>query len=128
MLNFRGRGSSTFRSSSTPARARRHNQNPVRQENSFLDAVRNEDNRVGNSEPQLLQVDVHLLARECIERAKRLIHDQETGVLNQRATDRNALAHAAGKLVRVFVREARKPDLLQGGCSARFANLTRPIL
>ena len=46
-------------------------------------------------QPQRLEIDAHLLARQRVERAERLIHDQQRRIMDQRAHDRGALAHAA---------------------------------
>src|SRR5262249_11043088 len=46
-----------------------------------------------------------------VERAKGLIHQNELRIIDKRADDVGALAHAAGKLVRIMILEAREPDL-----------------
>ncbi len=61
-------------------------------------------------QPQLLKVDPHLLAGQRVERAERLVHQQEGWIVDQRAHDRGALAHAAGKLVRIAVCEILEAD------------------
>ncbi len=67
--------------------------------------------RVG--EPQRLEVEAHLLARQRIERAERLVHQQQRRVVDQRARDRDALAHAARQLVRIAIGEIPEPDLVE---------------
>jgi hypothetical protein len=47
------------------------------------------------------------------QRAERLVHQQETGVLHQRATDRHPLPHAAGQLCRIFLFKLGKTDRAQ---------------
>ncbi len=41
-----------------------------------------------------------------VERRERLVHQQDLGIVGEGARDRDALAHAAGELVGVVVREA----------------------
>ncbi len=52
--------------------------------------------------PDTLQLHVHLLARDRIERAERLVHEQDGWRHDQRARDRDPLLHAARKLDRVI--------------------------
>ena len=55
--------------------------------------------------PDALQLEVHLLARHRVERAERLVHEEERRVVDEGAGDRGALLHAAGQLVRIGVLE-----------------------
>src|ERR1700704_1259177 len=48
---------------------------------------------------------IHLIARNGIERAERLVHQQELRVVDERPADRDALAHPARQLMRLLVRE-----------------------
>ena len=45
-----------------------------------------------------------------VERTERLVHEDDFGIVDQRADDVGALAHAAGELVRIAVLEAVEPD------------------
>ena len=63
--------------------------------------------------PDAQQLEAHLFARQRVERAERLIHEQHLGLVNQRAADGGALLHAAGKLPGQAVTEATEPDQLQ---------------
>ncbi len=47
---------------------------------------------------------------ERVERAERLVHQELGRIVDQRPADRDALAHAAGQLVRILVLEAGEPD------------------
>ena len=58
------------------------------------------------------QLVLQLLARQRVERAERLVHQQEFGVVGQHARDRHALLHAARQLVRIAVGEALQADHL----------------
>src|SRR5262245_40999715 len=101
------------------ARARRHYDHPVGEEHRLLDAMSDEQHGVLDRTPHDLQVRNHLLARERIERAERLIHQEQARLLHQRAADGGALAHAARQFARKFLAEALEPDLLQQFLNAR---------
>ena len=63
----------------------------------------------------LLQLEAHALARDDVERAEGLVHQQEGGVEEKRPADRHPLLHAARELVGVALLEALeagKPDEL----------------
>ena len=63
-------------------------------------------------QPELLEIDPHLLARQRIERAEGLVHHQKRRIVDQRAHDRDALAHAARKLARACrSMKSRRPTL-----------------
>ena len=61
---------------------------------------------------QLLQLIEHQQLELRIQRAERLVHQQRFGLVDQRARQRDALAHAARKLRRVVVLESLQPDQL----------------
>ena len=52
-------------------------------------------------------------ARLRVERAERLVHQQDARLLGKRAHDRDALLHAARKLVRIGVGEFLEADELE---------------
>jgi len=58
----------------------------------------------------LLQLELHEFARLGIERGERLVEQQQGRLHHQRTGDVDALAHAAGQLVRVMLGKAREPD------------------
>ena len=62
-------------------------------------------------EPQLLEDRPQLLARELVECAKRFVEQQKLRIVDQRAAERRALEHAAGKLPGMLVAETFEPDL-----------------
>ena len=80
------------------------------EEHGLGDAVGDEHDRLLRLLPDAQQLKVHLLARQRIERAERLVHQDQLRIVDQRARDRGALLHAAGELVRVFVLRALQPD------------------
>ena len=76
--------------------------------------VRDED--VGEAEAplQVAQQVEHLRLDRDVERRDRLVADDQLRLDRERAGDRDALALAAGELVRIALREARlEPDQLQ---------------
>ena len=85
---------------------------------SAIDAeiVRDHDDRHVVLVLQALHQSQDLRLRRDVERRRRLVGDQEVGVVDQRHRDHHALAHAARELVRVVVDPllgARDPDRLQ---------------
>ena len=106
----RGRGSAIGSISLDAARPRRHHDDAVGEQHRLVDAVRDEHDGLARREPQRLEVDAHLLARQRIERAERLVHQQQRRIVDQRAHDRGALAHAAGQLARIAVGELGEAD------------------
>src|SRR6266446_7880009 len=71
--------------------------------------------------PDAQQLEVHLLARERVERAERLVHEDELGIVDERTRDRGALLHAAGELVWVHRLLALEPDQREEVAGARAA-------
>ena len=69
-----------------------------------------EDRGHAGALPDLQQLVLKLLAGECVERAERLIHQENIGVVGEHARDRHALFHAARQLVRVAIGKALEPD------------------
>ena len=59
---------------------------------------------------QLMEVEAHLVARDGVERAEWLIHQQQVGIVDERAHDRGALVHAARQLVGKAIGELAKAD------------------
>ena len=57
------------------------------------------------ADPQ--QLGLHVLAGHLVERAERLVHQQQRGMRGQRAGDRDALLHAARQLPRHVRRRTR---------------------
>ena len=72
-----------------------------------------EEHRFARRQPQSFEVEAHLLARQCIERTERLVHQQQRRVVDQRPRDRDPLTHSAGQLERIAVGEILETDLLQ---------------
>src|SRR3984893_583809 len=92
------------------ARPRAHDHHPVGEEDRLVDGVGDEEHRLGLLVPDPLQLEVHLLARHRVQRAERLVHQQEARLEQQGPADRDPLLHAAGQLARVVVRESLEAD------------------
>src|SRR6478752_7134911 len=79
-----------------------HN-HPGAEKHRLGDAVGHEQDGLFRFFPDAQQLEVHFLARERVERAERLVHQDQLGIVNESARDRRALLHAAGEFVGVFV-------------------------
>ena len=74
--------------------------------------------------PDAQQLERHLVARHRVERAERLVHQQERRIEQQRAAERGALLHAARQLARQLLGEpvqARHLEQLAGRAPGRRA-------
>ena len=58
---------------------------------------------------------LHLGPRDGVERAERLVEEQDALARHQRAKERDTLAHAAGELLRHRVGELGKPESVEEG-------------
>jgi hypothetical protein len=98
-----------------------HHQHAVGEIDGLADGMGDEQRGAVVLLPHLHQHQVHLVARDGIQRAERLVHQQQVGLVDQGATDGDALAHAAGELARLVMVEAAEADLVEqvGGPRAR---------
>src|SRR5579859_2169018 len=109
-----------------------HHHDPVGEEHRLLDRMGDEDAGDAGALPYLQQLALQLLARQRVERAEWLIHEEDVGVVGEHARDRDALLHAAGELARVAIGETFEPDELEVLAAdgidlmARQAALARP--
>ena len=86
-----------------PAREQHH---PVAESHRLAHVVGHEhDGEVGLA-PEPFELVVEHVAGHRVERTERLVHEEDVDVLRERAGERDALAHAAGQLVRALVAEA----------------------
>ena len=104
-----------------PAGARAHHDDARREEDRLGDRVRDEDDRRGELLPDREQLQVQALARHLVERAERLVHQEQRRLERERARDRDALLHAAGELPGVVVAEPLQLDELEHLVDARLA-------
>ena len=108
--SVRGRGRSiSSMSAMRPGRARHHH-HAVGEEHRLAGRMGDEHHGLAPLEPDALQLDVHRLAGERVERAERLVHQQQRRIVDQRAHQRDALLHAARQLPRVAVLETGQAD------------------
>ena len=92
---------------------RAHDVDVVGEERRFTQIVRHQDHGEAELLPEVAQHAPQLLAREGIERGERLVEHQQSGLVDQRAAERHALLHAAGKLPGKPLAESVKPDGLE---------------
>ena len=107
-----GAGSRSGRPRSIRPGRRRHHDDAVGEEHRLGDRVGDEQRGGGPLRPDPLQLEVEALAGHLVERAERLVEQQHLGLGDQRAGDRDALAHAAGQLRRPGLLEALEADEL----------------
>ena len=89
-----------------------HHHDPVGERDRLGEVVGDEDDGRAGARPQVEQLVLHELAGLHVERAERLVHQQDRRLVDQRLGQRDALAHAAGELVGVVVLEAGQADPL----------------
>ena len=82
--------------------------------------MRDEADRLFGARPQFQQLLVEVVAHDLVERAERLVHQQQVGIEGERPGDRCALLHAARKLPGIFLLEARQVDEVERAFDARF--------
>src|SRR5690606_1915128 len=102
------RGQARLERLDDPPGAGAHHDDPAAEEDRLRHRVGDEDDRRAGLAPDAVHLDVHLLARERVERAERLVHEQDARLVQQRPAKRRALLHAAGPLVRQRLLEARE--------------------
>ncbi len=105
LATSRGRGSASRLSLSMRPGPGRHHDDAVGEEDRFLDRVRDEDHGQPGALPDVEKLVLQALARHRVERAERLVHQHDLGVVGEHAGDRHALLHAARELVRIGVGE-----------------------
>src|SRR5438552_4383620 len=92
------------------ARSGGDDDNAVGERDRLLEVVRHEDHRCAGSRPELQELVLHERAGLHVERTERLVHQEETRLVDERLRERRALAHAAGKLMGVVPLETREAD------------------
>src|SRR6266700_8102447 len=99
---------------------RGHHDDPLREIDRLEYGMGNEDDRLAQRLPERQQVVVEAKARDFVERRKRLVHQQELRLGDQRARDRGAHLHPARELARIALREAGKTDTRERRIDARW--------
>ena len=107
---------------------RREHEHLLAEIERFLHAMGHEEDRRLRVPPDAEELFVQPVAGDLIERAKGLVHEQDLWRCDERARDRNALPHAARKLVRKGVVPVREADEREH-CFRRAPTLgeTRPV-
>ena len=101
----RGRPVSTDVLLGDPAGPAGEQHHPVAEADRLADVVGDEQHGEPGARPERLELVVEQVAGHRVERAERLVHEQDVGLLRERPGERGALAHAAGELVRALVAE-----------------------
>ena len=95
-------------------RPRRHHDQPLAEQQRLLDRMGDQDDRLAGLLPELQDEALHLLPRQRVECAERLVHQDHVGVVGQAARQRDALLHPARQLVdRLFLEVAQTHGLEQ---------------
>ena len=103
-----------------------HHRDVVGQHQRLGLVVRDVDERRAEVRLQLLQLDLHVLAQLEIERAERLVEQQQRRLEHEAARDRHALLLAARELVDALVLRAGQADALQHRVDARARSRRAP--
>jgi hypothetical protein len=96
-----------------PPRPPAHHQDPVAEHDRFVDIVGDVDRRLALVGPAVQQLGLQDQPHLRVERAERLVHQEDGGVGEERAAERGPLAHAAGKFMRIIAGEGFQPRALQ---------------
>ena len=97
------------------ARSLRHRDDPVREQQRFVDVVRNHDgrDRTPGLRAEARQLLLKARARQRVERAERLVEKQHFGIGRECARDGHPLPHPARKLARPAVHRVAETDQSQ---------------
>ena len=98
---------------------RGHHHGAVAEQQRFLDRMGDVDHGLAGLLPDPHQLGLQDDPVLGIERGQRLVHQQHAGIGDEGARDRAALAHAAGKLMRIVSAEFRQSHEFQGGVDPR---------
>src|SRR6516165_2017750 len=85
----------------------------VRQEDRFTNGVGHEERRLVVALPDIEQSHIELVPRDRVEGGKRLVHQQQLRLVNERPADRHPLPHSARELTRSSMACFRHPDKLE---------------
>src|SRR5205809_962260 len=101
-----------FRTRTVPSQAARKNMNEKTrtEKDRFGNAVRYQHHGFPAFFPNAMEINVHLLSRYGIERAKRLVHQENGGIGAESGGNSVPLLHPSRKLKGIFVFEAGQAD------------------
>src|SRR5579872_1768680 len=88
-----------------PSGPRRHDDEARTEKQRLLDRMGDEEDLLAGARPNVDQKLLHRLARHAVERAERLVHEEDGRVGRERPGDADPLSHAAGELIRGSVGE-----------------------
>ena len=86
---------------------------PIGQENRFLDVVGDDQDALGRERPgvpEIVDFAAKILGGEHVERAERFVQKEHFGLDHERARETDALLHPAGKLSGVGALKPVEPD------------------
>ena len=92
-----------------PAGARRHYHHLVGEEDRLLDRMRYKQHGQARALLDFEQFVLKPFPAHGVERAERLVHQDDLGIVREHARDRDALLHAAGELMRIGIDESLQP-------------------
>ena len=121
----RSRGQPVSTTSIIRAGTRRHDADPVGQHRRLVERMRDQEYRRAGLAPQAQHFVAHQQPRLLVERAERLVEQDEPRLRHQRARDADALPHAAGKLRRIARPRIRASPIIAIAASTRRALLLR---
>jgi hypothetical protein len=107
------------------AGARGKHRDPVGEKGGFAQAMGHEHDGLVGLRQQHREVLAEDHAGLLVERPERLVHEQNAGFETERAGQCRALAHAAGELSGIVLREVLEPDGFERALCARLAFRTR---
>ena len=87
-----------------------HDEDAIAHVDRLINVVRDEQHRGATIFPQAQYFILHAHARESVERAERFIEQENFGMIDQCACERNALGHAAGKMMRIRIGKRFESD------------------
>ena len=90
--------------------ARGHQNDAIAHVDCFVDVVGDEQHRCAARFPQAQHFILHAHAGECVESAEGFVKQEDFRVIDERASKRDALGHAAGEMVRVSGAERFQAD------------------
>src|SRR5437899_2518265 len=101
----------------------RQDDDAVAHVNGFIDVVSNEQHGSAPVLPKAQNFILHTHARKGVESAERLIQQKDFGMINQGTSQRYALSHSAGEVMRISLGES-----FQGNKTHKFAYFTAFLL
>ena len=121
----RGRGSGTGTTDDDPRRALREHDDAIGEPDGLVDVVRHEQRGARALLERRLEPGLRIEPRLRVERRERLVEREHRTLGEQRAHERDALAHAAGERVRVVLGERLRARGARAARGRQHARRTR---